>query len=121
MNHGQGSPPPQAQTPFLTPIASGSQETVRIAIDAMGGYDYRLCDGEYNIGEGPWAPGSPDLPQYGEPAPFFAVVTFDRAAFANAPPHSQEFPVSVTQHASSDLIGTADVMWSGTVTLTSQP
>ena len=27
----------------------------------MGGYDCRLCDGEYNIGEGPWPPGSPDL------------------------------------------------------------
>jgi len=27
----------------------------------------------------------------------------------------------VTQHAASDLIGTADVSWNGTVTLTSKP
>jgi hypothetical protein len=67
------------------------------------------------------AAGLAESPQYGQPAPFFAVVEFDRGAFANAPPHTQQFPVSVTQHASSDLIGTADVMWDGTVTLTSRP
>lgn len=114
-SHGQGTPPPQAQTPFLIPLPSGSQLTKRFAIDAMGGYDYRLCDGQYNIGEGSWAPGSPDLPSYAG-APFFADITFDRAAFANAPPHTQQIPVGVTQHATD-----ADVSWSGTVTLTSKP
>jgi len=114
-SHGQGTPPPQAQTPFLIPLPSGSQTTKRFAIDAMGGYDYRLCDGQYNIGEGSWAPGSPDFPNYAG-APFFADITFDRAAFANAPPHTQQIPVGVTQHVTD-----ADVSWSGTVTLTSKP
>jgi hypothetical protein len=54
-------------------------------------------------------------------SPFFAVFSFDRDSFVNAAPHSQTIPVGVTQHAASDLIGTADVSWQGTVTLMSMP
>ena len=115
-SHGQGTPAPQAQSPFLLPLPSGSQTQTRLAIDAMGGDDYRLCDGEYNIGEGNWAPGSPDLPSYAG-APLFADFRFDRNAFAGAPPNTQQIPVSFKQHAPS---GMADVSWSGTITLTSQ-
>ena len=114
-SHGQGPPPAQAQTPFLIPLPA-PQQTKRMAIDVMGGYDYRLCDGEYNIGEGDWAPGSPYLPSYAG-APFFAVFTFDRDAFVTAP-HTQQIPVGVTQ---DDVSGLAHVSWQGTVTLTSMP
>ena len=114
-SHGQGPPAAQAQTPFLIPLPA-PQQTKRMAIDVMGGYDYRLCDGEYNIGEGNWAPGSPDLPSYAG-APFFAVFTFDRNAFVTAP-HTQQIPVGVTQ---DDVSGLAHVSWQGTVTLTSMP
>src|SRR5262249_54872307 len=114
-NHGQGPPAPEAQTPFLTQLPSPQ---AKFAADVMGGYDYRLCDGEYNIGEGDWEPGEPDLPNYAG-GPFFAVFSFDRNAFASAP-STQDIPVGVTQHV-SDLTGTADVSWSGTVTLTSMP
>jgi len=110
--HGQGPPAPQAQTPFLTQLPSPQAE--RFAADAMGGYDYRLCDGEYNIGEGAWAPGSPDLPNYAG-APFFAVFSFDLDAFTSVP-YTLEIPVGVTQQALD-----ADVTWSGAVTLTSMP
>jgi hypothetical protein len=111
-NHGQGPPAPQAQTPFLTQLPSAQAK--RFAADAMGGYDYRLCDGQYNIGEGDWAPGSPDLPNYAG-APFFAVFSFDLDTFTSVP-YTLEIPVGVTQQTSG-----ADVTWSGTVTLTSMP
>jgi hypothetical protein len=110
-NHGQGPPAPQAQTPFLTQLPSPQ---AKFAADAMGGYDYRLCDGEYNIGEGAWEPGEPDLPNYAG-APFFTVFSFDLDSFTSAP-FTQEIIVGITQQASD-----ADVTWSGTVTLTSMP
>lgn len=115
-SHGQGTPPPKAQSPYLLRLPSGSQTQARLAIDAMGGNDYRLCDGQYNIGEGNWAPGSPDLPSYAG-APLFADFRFDRSAFVGVPPHSQQIPVSFKQHAP---IGVADISWSGTITLTSE-
>jgi hypothetical protein len=120
-SHGPGTPPAQAQTPFMQELgATGppEQRVVTFVLDVMGGYDYRLCDGEMNIGVGPFAPPPQGYPSYA-PGVLFATLSFTLNDFTMSGSRSETFHLAGTEHAVSSIDPTwmGSVSWGGTITL----
>jgi hypothetical protein len=115
--HGEPNPPATPQTPQM--ILVGDDGTnVEVTIDTFGGYDYRVCDGHYNLLVGPFDPGMHN-PGYAAGIAFVHLF-FDPHEWAIAGPRTQELNVGGEDHGSQPgPYGpeTADAAWTGTITL----
>lgn len=110
---------PTAETPLLWTAPSGSSQNVRLVLDTFGGYDYRLCDGEYNTLVGQFAPPPNGFPNYA-PGIGFADLTFALHDWVGAAPHAQTFTGLGASDVAAPGLGSADACWTGTIQLSTE-
>jgi hypothetical protein len=105
--------PSEPQTPLFG-FNGRTNNVVHAWIDTYGGYDYRLCDGEYNTLVGDF-PGNPDgYPTYVSRLGT-AKFDIDLDEWTLQPAHTRQIPVS-----DSATVTGATASWTGTVTLSNE-
>ncbi len=116
-SHGFGSPA-VAQTPFIG-FVGGGNGIVHAWIDTYGGYDYRTCDGEYNILTGGFPGNPPDYPTYTSRLGT-AKFDIDLNEWTQQPAHTGRIQLSDSGTGTIGSTNFATASWSGTVTLSNE-
>ncbi len=107
-SHGQASAP----TPLFWEVAG---QPPLFVFDTFGGYDYRLCDGEYNALVGNFTASPQGYPSY-SPAIGFATVPFVSADWFGKPAHVETFSgLGTSEVAVPAPNQSATACWNGTI------